>query len=216
MDPVVDPMIPDARPPLPVPGFPLTRKDGYDPLSVDRWVADAALRIDELTGLLKAAHLRASAAESESRADAVEDRRASAVLDRALKTVLEQAGTATDGVLNEARAHAVALVAVAQRQAELVIADAEVKADQLLAHRRVEIDVALAERTQQLRVLSAEVEVMRAAHHVALGVARSSAEQLAAAARALEPREPQAGPVLLDLTDGQQPPSVVDRAELTG
>jgi hypothetical protein len=216
MDPVVDPMIPDARPPIPVPGFPRTRRDGYDPLSVDRWVAEAAVRIDELTGLLKAAHLRASAAGSEARADAVEDRRASAVLDRALKAVLEQAGTATDGVLNEARAHAVAFVAVAQRQAELVIADAEVKADQLLAQRRIEVDVALAERTQQLRVLSAEIEVMRAARRVALGVARSSAEQLAAAAKALQPQKPRAVPVLLDLTDGQKPPTVVDRAELTG
>lgn len=217
MDPDATPLIPEAREPIPVPGFPLTRRDGYEPLAVDRWVADAALRIDELSGLLQAAQLRASAADAQARAGATEDRRTSAVLDRALQTVLEQAGIATDGVLGEARSHAVALVAVAQRQAELIVADAEVKADQLLAQRRAEIELAVGDRLLELRRVTAEVEVIRAAQRVALGTARSAADQLAAVAKTLEPPQAQQAPVLLDLTDGgQRPPTVVGQTELAG
>lgn len=215
-------MILDPRPPVTLPQFSTVRRGGYRPLEVDRWVASVSRRVDELTVYADSAEQRVRLAEQRvqvaedqvrlaedrardavRRAAGVEARSISDALDQALRAVLDEAGKATDAVLAEARARAVALVAVAQQESDRVTADAAVQGEVTVARRRQEIDAVLADRLAEQDRLAGEVEVLRAAQRLAAGSARSLLDHLGAVAAALDPAAPEPS-VVIDLTEGSQ------------
>jgi len=194
---------------VPLPHFPAARREGYDRLSVDRWVATATRELAEAAERVRAAEQHPPRAAV---ARPTPSEQAGSVLDHALTAIIQRAGVGADGVLDEAKAQAVALVTVAQRQAELLLADAQVRADRLEMERRAEVEAGIADRVAQLERLNAEVEVARAARQSAQGLARSAADQLVAAAKALEVPLPRRA--VIDLTDGSRPAVPVPPAPL--
>lgn len=129
-------------------------------------------------------------------------------LEHALRTVLDEAGKATDAVLAEARARAVALVEVAERETGRVTADAALQGEISVMRRRQEVDAALAERIQEQERIAGEIEVLRQAQRLAAGSARSVLDQLGAVAASLEPADARPDGIVIDLTEGSEADSI--------